>query len=223
LRVYKKDHILFTGIVEATGKIESLTKTGGDYRVIVNTGKLDLSDVKLGDSIATNGVCLTVVELYSTGFAADVSNETISNTGFKSYQNGQVVNLEKAMLPTTRFGGHIVSGHVDGIGSVTSIYDNGRAKDIWVQCNSDLSKYIVKKGSVTIDGVSLTVNEVSHDQFKLTIVPHTALQTTIESLVSGSNVNVEIDILARYVERLMTHNNNEGVTMSLLSRSGFIK
>lgn len=215
---------MFTGLVEATGHISSIVKTGGDYKVTVNTGSLDLADVKLGDSIATNGVCLTVVELMSQGFVADVSNETISKTGFSDYANGQKVNLEKAMLPTTRFGGHIVSGHVDGVGSVAAIIDNGRAKDIWVNCPAELDKYIVEKGSVTIDGVSLTVNAVENKQFKLTIVPHTSSETTLDSIKVGSKVNIEIDVIARYVEKLMNYGKKEeGVSMSLLARSGFLK
>lgn len=214
---------MFTGIVEATGTIESIVRIGGDFRVEINCGDLDLSDVKLGDSIATNGVCLTVVELSSTGYSADVSLETINNTGFASYSAGQTVNLEKAMLPTTRFGGHMVSGHVDAIATVSAIIDNGRAKDIWIKIPDGLGKYIVKKGSITIDGVSLTVNDLDAGLFKLTIVPHTAKQTTIDKIQVGSRVNVEIDLIARYVEQLVNPSQSEGVTMSLLSRSGFLK
>lgn len=213
---------MFTGIVEATGKISALIKVGGDVQVKVDSTELDFSDVNLGDSIATNGVCLTVIEKSEHHFVADVSNETIKNTGFATYQVGQIVNLEKAMLPTTRFGGHIVSGHVDGIGHVTSVIDNGRAKDIWVDIPQNIVKYVVKKGSVTIDGVSLTVNELSGTQFKLTIVPHTSAQTTIDGLSIGTQVNVEIDILARYVERLM-QTQDSGVSLDLLTKSGFIK
>lgn len=213
---------MFTGIVEATGKISALVKVGGDVQVKVDSTELDFSDVNLGDSIATNGVCLTVIEKSEHHFVADVSNETIKNTGFSTYQVGQIVNLEKAMLPTTRFGGHIVSGHVDGIGHVTSVIDNGRAKDIWVDIPQNIVKYVVKKGSVTIDGVSLTVNELSGTQFKLTIVPHTSAQTTIDGLSIGTQVNVEIDILARYVERLM-QTQDSGVSLDLLTKSGFIK
>ena len=214
---------MFTGIIEATGHLTSLVRTGGDVRVVVNSGEIDLSDVKLGDSIATNGVCLTVVELLPNGYAADVSNETISHTGFADYSPGQKVNLEKAMLPTTRFGGHMVSGHVDAVATVRSVIDNGRAKDIWVKIPGELAKYIVKKGSITIDGISLTVNDVDASLFKLTIVPHTSAQTTLDSIQAGAKVNVEIDIIARYVERLLSQDKPEGVTMSLLSRSGFIK
>lgn len=214
---------MFTGIIEATGKISSLRPTGGDLTVEIVSDNLDMSDVNLGDSIATNGVCLTVVKKLSNGYLADVSNETLAHTEFPNYQLGQRVNLEKAMLPTTRFGGHIVSGHVDGVGTVQSVLANGRAKDIWISASDTLLKYIVKKGSITVDGVSLTVNDVTQGQFKLTIVPHTEQQTTIESLHQGSRVNLEIDILARYVEKLLDAGTSNGVSMDLLQRSGFIK
>ena len=213
---------MFTGIIEATGSIAQITPKGGDVQVRVNSGKLDLTDVALGDSIATNGVCLTVVELFADGYAADVSNETIKHTGFADYRAGQKVNLEKAMLPTTRFGGHIVSGHVDAVTKVASIYDNGRAKDIWLEMPAELKQYIVKKGSITIDGISLTVNDVNESQFKLTIVPHTSAETTLDTLCIGDSVNVEIDVIARYVERLL-NTKNEGVSMDLLARTGFLK
>lgn len=213
---------MFTGIIEATGSIAQITPKGGDVEVRVNSGHLDLSDVALGDSIATNGVCLTVVELFSDGYRADVSNETIKNTGFANYRPGQKVNLEKAMLPSTRFGGHIVSGHVDATTKVVSIYNNGRAKDIWLELPYGLSQYIVKKGSITIDGISLTVNDVNETQFKLTIVPHTSAETTLDSIASGSLVNVEIDVIARYIERLIGHKGS-GVSMDMLARTGFLK
>ena len=213
---------MFTGIIEATGRIAQMTPKGGDVQVRVNSGDLDLSDVALGDSIATNGVCLTVVELFSDGYAADVSNETIKHTGFAHYKAGQQVNLEKAMLPTTRFGGHMVSGHVDTVCNVAAIYDNGRAKDIWVSLPKDVKKYIVKKGSITIDGISLTVNDVNESQFKLTIVPHTSGQTTLDNMSVGTAVNVEIDLIARYVEQLIGAK-EQGVSMDLLARTGCLK
>lgn len=213
---------MFTGIIEAIGTISQMTPKGGDVQVRVNSGKLDLSDVALGDSIATNGVCLTVVELFADGYAADVSNETIKHTGFANYKAGQKVNLEKAMLPTTRFGGHMVSGHVDTVSHIAAIYDNGRAKDIWIELPKDVKKYIVKKGSITIDGISLTVNDVNESQFKLTIVPHTSGQTTLDTLSVGDRVNVEIDLIARYVEQLIGAK-DQGVSMDLLARTGYLK
>lgn len=215
---------MFTGIVEATGRISGLTRNGADYRVQISSSELDFSDVHLGDSIATNGVCLTVVEFTATSFEADVSTETINSTGFKHYQVGQRVNLEKAMLPTTRFGGHMVSGHVDTVSHIQSVYENGRAKDIWLSIPENLQKYFVKKGSVTVDGISLTVNDVTNGQIKLTIVPHTFAQTTLANVSAGDAVNLEVDIIARYVENFVGQQSKEsGVDMSLLARAGYLK
>lgn len=214
---------MFTGIIEATGKICQLTRIGNDITVEVASEDLDLTDVQLGDSIATNGVCLTVTKLTANSYFADVSQETIAYTGFKYYQVGQAVNLEKAMLPTTRFGGHMVSGHVDALTRIVAIEARGRAKDIWVELPDTLRKYVVKKCSITIDGISLTVNDVTTGQFKLTIVPHSLQQTTLANAVVGDAVNLEIDIIARYVEQLLGHQQGSGVDMSLLSRAGFLK
>lgn len=194
---------MFTGIIEATGFIESIEQKGGDARYVFNTGKLDLSDVGLGDSIACNGVCLTVIEQFETGFAADVSVETIDVTCFKNYQEKQVVNFEKAMLPTTRFGGHMVSGHVDAIGQVKSIEDVGRSIQYKIEAPQEVLKYIAIKGSITVDGTSLTVNNLEKDQFSLNLVPHTLQETIADSYQVGSQVNLEIDLIARYLERLM--------------------
>lgn len=194
---------MFTGIIEATGFIESVEQKGGDARYVFNTGKLDLIDVELGDSIACNGVCLTVIEQFETGFAADVSVETIEVTCFKNYQENQVVNFEKAMLPTTRFGGHMVSGHVDAIGQVCSIEDAGRSIQYKIQVPQEVLKYIAIKGSITVDGTSLTVNNLEKDQFSLNLVPHTLEETIADSYTVGSQVNLEIDLIARYLERLM--------------------
>lgn len=215
---------MFTGIIEATGHLSNITRLGDDYQVEVTSSELDFSDVHLGDSIATNGVCLTVVSFTDHSFKADVSLETINSTGFKHYTAGQTVNLEKAMLPTTRFGGHMVSGHVDTVSHVQSVYDNGRAKDVWVSIPKDLQTYFVKKGSVTVDGISLTVNDVTDGQIKLTIVPHTFAQTTLANVRTGDAVNLEVDIIARYVENFVSQNSSSsGVDMSLLARSGYLK
>ena len=150
-----------------------------------------------------NGVCLTVVAKHSDGFSADLSNETISLTGFAHYKKGQTVNLEKAMQPVSRLGGHLVSGHVDGIATVESISPNARATEYWLSTDNDLMKYIPYKGSVCIDGISLTVNEVEQNRFKLTIVPHIAEQTMIAVPQVGTQVNLEVDQIARYLERLI--------------------
>ncbi|MBD58261.1 MAG: riboflavin synthase [Pseudoalteromonas sp.] len=217
---------MFTGIIEATGKIVELTQKQGDLAIRIQSTNLDMKDVKLGDSIATNGVCLMVVAKHSDGFSADLSNETISLTGFAHYKKGQTVNLEKAMQPLSRLGGHLVSGHVDGIATVESISPNARATEYWLSTDNDLMKYIPYKGSVCIDGISLTVNEVEQNRFKLTIVPHTAEQTTIAEFQVGTQVNLEVDQIARYLERLIKgaeQPSRSDISMSLLAQAGFIK
>lgn len=218
---------MFTGIVEAVGKIRKIEPKGQGLRLTVMSGKLDLSDVKLGDSIATNGVCLTVVERLADGYVADVSGETVGVTCFAHYQPGTKVNLEKAVTPTTRLGGHMVSGHVDGIATVIDKKPLGEAIEFWLEAPQNLAKYIAFKGSVTIDGVSLTVNEVDGNRFRLTIVPHTAEETTFLDLHSGSKVNLEVDLVARYLERLLQgqkqNDSGSGVTMEMLARAGFVR
>ena len=217
---------MFTGIIESVGVLSQMTRQNDGYRVEIKTGKLDLSDVKLGDSIASNGVCLTVVSQTQDSFTADVSGETVSLTGFANYALGQVINLEKAVTPTTRLGGHMVSGHVDGIGCIESINDNGSSVDYWVSAPAQLMRYIALKGSITIDGISLTVNGLDEEKFRLTIVPHTSDETTIKHFSIGTKVNIEVDQIARYLERLMTaseHPATSNVIMDLLARSGFLK
>jgi riboflavin synthase len=219
---------MFTGIIEAVGHLKAINRSGDGARVTINTARLDLSDVKLGDSIATNGICLTVVAFDSTSFSADVSSETLTRTGFAHYKMGASVNLEKAMLPTTRFGGHMVSGHVDAVSEISAIEHKGNSIDYWLTMPVELSAYIAEKGSVTIDGTSLTVNSVSADQFRLTIVPHTTGQTIISKYQVGTKVNLEVDLIARYLERLLTKQttgkqDQSGVTHALLARNGFIK
>ncbi|OEF23912.1 riboflavin synthase [Vibrio rumoiensis] len=218
---------MFTGIVEAVGTITAIIPKGEDVTVTVDAGKLDMSDVQLGDSIATNGVCLTVVKFDQRSYSADLSLETLKRTGFTQYQVGDHVNLEKAMLPSTRFGGHIVSGHVDEVGTIIERQPVGRAMEYWVQVPSHLSRYIAEKGSITIDGISLTVNDVRKDSFKITIVPHTSQETTVSSFVVGHKVNLEVDVIARYLERLITGQAEDAatpesrITMDLLQKNGF--
>ncbi|WP_299006408.1 riboflavin synthase [uncultured Shewanella sp.] len=221
---------MFTGIIESVGTLRKIERRGDDIRLTVASGQLDLSDVKLGDSIATNGVCLTVVECLNDGYVADISAETVALTGFYHYTVGEKVNLEKAVTPMTRLGGHMVSGHVDGIAQVDDRQLRGKAIEFWLSAPKELARYIAHKGSVTIDGVSLTVNEVAGHQFRLTIVPHTAAETTLIHLKVGDSVNLEVDLIARHLERLMqlsgdnTHSNEgDGVTMDLLARSGFLR
>lgn len=217
---------MFTGIIEATGVVAAIEMISGDMRITIDAGKLDLRDVKLGDSIATNGVCLTVIALTGNGYVADVSKETLSLTQFERYQVGQTVNLEKALMPQSRLGGHLVSGHIDGIATVTRIKANARATDYWLSAPNALLKYIPYKGSVCIDGISLTVNEISNHEFKLTIVPHTAGETTISEFKLGSKVNLEVDQLARYLERLMMpqqeSSKSSSLSHELLAQAGFL-
>ncbi|EEX42527.1 riboflavin synthase [Vibrio furnissii] len=217
---------MFTGIVEAVGTLTAITPKGEDITISVNAGKLDMSDVKLGDSIATNGVCLTVVAFDSHSYSADLSLETLKKSGFADYKVGDKVNLEKAMLPTTRFGGHIVSGHVDGVGEIVERNRVGRAIEFWVAMPAELSKYVAEKGSMTVDGISLTVNDLRKNAFKLTIVPHTTQETTIDHFQVGRKVNLEVDVLARYLERLLHGGREEQpaesrITMEFLQQNGF--
>ena len=219
---------MFTGIIEAVGTIKAININGQGARLVIATDNLDMSDVKLGDSIATNGICLTVVDYDQHSYSADVSNETLQRTGFANYSVGMQVNLEKAMLASTRFGGHMVSGHVDGISEILSITNNGNSIEYWLSMPSELAHYIAEKGSVTIDGTSLTVNALADNKFRLTIVPHTVKETIFAHYQVGTKVNLEVDLIARYLERLLMKDNaSEGqapksnITESLLQKSGF--
>ena len=220
---------MFTGIIESIGSIRALTPKGGDVRVSIDTGKLDLSDVKLGDSIAINGVCLTAVELPGNGFMADVSRETLDCTAFNDLKTGSRVNLEKALTPTTRLGGHLVSGHVDGVGEVIFREENARAIEFRIRAPKALAKYIAHKGSITVDGTSLTVNSVNGAEFSLTIIPHTLTETIMGDYRPGRRVNLEVDLLARYLERLLLGDKaaepTQGSTISesFLAANGYLK
>jgi riboflavin synthase len=228
---------MFTGIIEAVGSITAINVNAQGARLVIDTNNLDMSDVKLGDSIATNGICLTVVDFDKSksngSYSADVSNETLQRTGFANYKVGSKVNLEKAMLASTRFGGHMVSGHVDGVSEILAINNNGNSIEYWLSMPSNLAHYIAEKGSVTIDGTSLTVNSLAENgskgKFRLTIVPHTVKETIFAQYQVGSKVNIEVDLIARYLERLLTKNNDSehastsNISESMLSRAGFIK
>ncbi len=218
---------MFTGIIEAIGSIRAMTPKGGDVRVHVATGRLDLADVKLGDSIAVNGICLTAVELPGDGFWADVSRETLTRTAFVDLRVGTRVNLEKALTPTSRLGGHLVSGHVDGVGEIVARADNARAIQFRVRAPAELAKYIAFKGSITVDGTSLTVNAVDGAEFELTIVPHTLQETIMADYQAGRRVNLEVDLLARYLERLLLGDKAaepaaSGITASFLAEHGYL-
>lgn len=224
---------MFTGIIEAVGKIKTINVNAQGARLVIDTNNLDMSDVKLGDSIATNGICLTVVDFDSTknsgSYSADVSNETLQRTGFANYQVGTRVNLEKAMLASTRFGGHMVSGHVDGVSEILSISNNGNSIEYWLSMPNELAHYIAEKGSVTIDGTSLTVNALADGKFRLTIVPHTVKETIFADYQVGSKVNIEVDLIARYLERLLTKTSADeyatqsNITEAMLAKTGFLK
>ena len=217
---------MFTGIIEAVGRINKIEPVAGDMRLHVDVGNLDMSDVQLGDSIAVNGVCLTAIEFDEKHFAADVSNETINLTSLKGLAPGSEVNLEKALLPTTRLGGHLVSGHVDGLGEVISIKEESRSIQLIIRAPEDLKHYIAMKGSICIDGISLTVNKITNADFEINIVPHTQQQTIIKNYKPGTRVNLEVDLIARYLERLLTKqeaNTGDGVTLESLAKAGFIQ
>lgn len=219
---------MFTGIIEALGKISELNTQGDNIRLTVSCPALDMSDVALGDSIATNGVCLTVVDMGSDFYRADVSAETIRHTGFADYKSGSKVNLEKAMRPLDRFGGHIVSGHVDGVGQIKEVIHHARYIEIWVTAPAELAKYIAHKGSITVDGVSLTVNEVNGADFMLYIIPHTLQETVIADYKAGTKVNLEVDVIARYLERLMLGDKaaepqKKDISLAFLAEHGFLK
>ncbi|RVU86230.1 riboflavin synthase [Leucothrix sargassi] len=194
---------MFTGIIQSKGTIEALTPKGGDVELTVKTGKLKMSNVALGDSIAVNGVCLTAVKLSDTGFVADVSKETLSLTSLGDLEVGSPVNLEKALTLETHLGGHIVSGHVDGLGEVLERRDDGRSEWFKVRTPAALAKYVAAKGSITIDGTSLTVNRVNGCDFEINIVPHTLQETIIGNYQPGTKVNLEVDLIARHLERLL--------------------
>ena len=218
---------MFTGIIQAMGKVQKIEQKGGDIRLGLNTGDLELSDSDLGDSIAVNGVCLTAVEYTDTGFVADVSGETLQTTSLGKLKQGSPVNLEKALTLNTALGGHIVSGHVDGLGTLSERND-GRSIRYVFSVPQHLAHYIAEKGSVTIDGTSLTVNHVEGNQFGVNIVPHTRVNTIFQYYEINTQANIEVDIIARYLERLLTgqsvaQQGNENQLIKTLTESGFMK
>jgi riboflavin synthase len=194
---------MFTGIVEAVGRIVTIEPQASGRRVRIHGGALDLGDVRVGDSVAVNGVCLTVTELPGDGFWADVSAETLAHTTFSALTPGSRMNLEKALAVGARLGGHLVSGHVDGVGTIAERTLDGTSQRLTIEAPAGLAKYIARKGSICVDGVSLTVNAVDGARFELTIVPHTLIATTLDGCAAGQRVNLEVDLIARYLERLL--------------------
>ena len=220
---------MFTGIIESIGSVAQMQDKGGDIRLTLDTGKLQMSDVALGDSVAVNGVCLTVIEMSSNSFSADVSAETLRLTSLGKLGSGSPVNLEKALTLQTRLGGHMVSGHVDALGKVLERRDDARSIWFRIEAPENLAKYIVHKGSITVDGTSLTVNAVDGNEFELNIVPHTAQETIMSNYQSGTEINLEVDIIGRYLERLLLGDKASekglaasGVDMELLYKAGFV-
>lgn len=218
---------MFTGIVQAVGTAARIDARGGDARLEIAAGELALADVAIGDSIAVNGVCLTVVARGNDSFAADVSTETLTRTSLGRLRAGGRVNLEKALALGDRLGGHLVSGHVDGLATLRAREGAGRSVQYRLAAPTALAKYIAAKGSVCLDGVSLTVNTVAGAEFDVNVVPHTLAVTTLSEWQVGSEVNLEVDLIARYLERLVLGDNAAGaatgVTEELLARAGFIR
>jgi riboflavin synthase len=217
---------MFTGLIQSIGEIDRIAPVGGDARLMVRAGKLDLGAVALGDSIAVNGVCLTAVELDHGRFAADVSRETLAHTTLGDLRPGARVNLETALTLSTPLGGHLVSGHVDGVGQVLEMREDARSWRLQIHAPAELARYIAQKGSVCVDGISLTVNRVVGSVFDLNIVPHTLAETVIGDYRAGTRVNLEVDLVARYLERLLLGDRaaaegGESITLDLLRRHGF--
>ena len=214
---------MFTGIVKALGTIRRSEQRGGDVRLSVAADGLPWADYEIGESIAVNGVCLTAVEFFDDGFATDVSNETLAVTGLGGLDEGSKVNLEPSLAIGDRLGGHLVTGHVDCIGTVASVASDARSIRIAIEIPQEYARYIAKKGSVCVDGVSLTINEVSGNRFELNIIPHTAEVTTIGDYVVGTAVNIEVDLLARYLERQIAclGEEGDGVSLEFLKDHGY--
>ena len=210
---------MFTGIIEAIGSIERISSVQGGRQVSIASHGLGMGDVQLGDSIAVNGVCLTVTRFSECNFTADISAESLRHTRFADMKAGDPVNLEKALTLSTRLGGHLVSGHVDGIGTLLSVSPEGASLRYTVQCPKDIMRYIANKGSITVDGVSLTVTGLEPDAFYLNIVPHTAENTIIPGYKAGSKVHLEVDLMARYAERLLSFASQEVSNSSPLDRA----
>lgn len=215
---------MFTGIIEEVGTVKSIQKGAVSSFIQINADTV-LNDAHIGDSIAVNGVCLTVTDLTGNSFQADVMNETLSRSSLGSLKNGSPVNLERAMSAQGRFGGHIVSGHIDGTGVISSVKQDGIALWYTINTDSEILRYIVEKGSIAIDGISLTVAKVTANDFSVSIIPHTAAQTVLNSKKTGDTVNLENDIIGKYVEKFLNPDEKKSeksrITMDFLAKNGF--
>ena len=210
---------MFTGIIEEIGTVVAMTRGARSFSLEVRAQKV-LEDTKIGDSISTNGVCLTVTELSENSFKADVMPETVSRTALQELTAGSLVNLERALSLQTRLGGHIVTGHIDGTGRISQRRNDDNALWISIECAPSMLRHIVEKGSITIQGVSLTVARVDESSFAVSLIPHTQSVTTLHNLRIGSLVNLETDIIAKYVEKMLGKNSSEGI-MNTLQKAGF--
>jgi len=212
---------LFTGLVEEIGIVKKITKSVQSAKITIAAGQL-LEDVKIGDSICTNGVCLTVNNLSNKEFSVDVMPETIRNSNLKNLSSGSKVNLERALKASDRLGGHIVSGHIDGIGVVNAFKEEENATWITIATNENILKYIVERGSIAIDGTSLTVAYVDDKTFKVSIIPHTKEKTILLHKKVGDEVNLECDVLGKYIEKLTLHREKKTIDMDFLASNGFV-
>ncbi|MGI9219719.1 MAG: riboflavin synthase [Woeseiaceae bacterium] len=216
---------MFTGIIQAQGTVTAIDEAGGDVRLTISSDGLPFNDYTVGDSISVNGACLTATRLLSDGFETDVSIETLNVTSLGKLAVGSTVNLEPSLRFGDRLGGHLVSGHVDCVGKVCSLRQDARSIRLGIEIPNDFARYVAKKGSVCVDGVSLTVNTVSANRFDLNIIPHTAETTTIGSFSVNTEVNIEVDMLARYIERLLDKDadgNGDGLSLDLLKAQGYV-
>jgi riboflavin synthase len=211
---------MFTGIIKAKGSISAINRQGGDVRLTVKSDGLPWGEYEIGESIAVNGVCLTIVAFHDDGFETDVSIETLDVTALGKLATGSEVNLEPAVSLGERLGGHLVSGHIDCVGQVKSRAADARSIRLAIEIPSEYAHYVAKKGSITIDGVSLTINEVSGNVFELSIIPHTATVTIMNDYAVGTIVNVEVDLLARYLERLLSKD-GDSISLDFLKAHGY--
>jgi len=211
---------MFTGIVESMGTVKRITRKGEDAHLFIDTS-MNLDDLKIGDSIAINGACLTVTDKTGSIFSADVSAETMARTNIKLLKSGEKVNLEKSLRMNSFLGGHLVLGHVDGMGKIQEKVTKANSIQFGVEIDNALSRYVVEKGSVAVDGISLTVNRCEKNRFYVNIIPHTARNTTLEFKKVADLVNIETDVIAKYVEKFL--NSGKGINKDFLAEHGFLK